>query len=341
MVSIILLFYMSSLDITGYIETRPYVLWGDSTRVNGFTRGWIEGRTAARLYGAQLGLELLVPYDTLFGLGVRHDTIGVSRCAVWVGPENARISIGKQRIDMGTARVFRPLDVFNATNYFEPGYERSGVSSVYGYYAFDRVSSIRGIYTPTYDWQHTTVGISIRTTMFHNDIGISGIHNADRFSTLVGGEIAGELGVGYWGEYVFVQDSVEDFSKFTTGLDYSFPLRLYGMIEFFFDGSGVDDPALYDYSELLNGTRQTLAQQYLYCSLSTIPLPFDVFRPSISALINLIDNGMVLIPQVSIMPFENTDIAVGSNIFIGSRESEFKNIVLFDGAVYVWLKTYF
>jgi hypothetical protein len=242
---------------------------------------------------------------------------------------------------MGIARVFRPLDVFNKTNYFEPGYERSGVTALYAYYAIGRVTSLRGVYTPTYDWQETTVGASLRTTLLHNDIGISGIHNADASTTIGGAEIAGELLVGYWGEYAFIQDSLEDYSTFAIGLDYSFPFRLYAMVEFFFDGSGADDPALYDYSALLQGTRQTLAQQYLYGSIGTIPLPFDVFRPSLSMLSNLIDNGVVLIPQVSVMPFENTDIAVGANIFLGSSECEFRNLLPFDGAGYVWLKVYF
>lgn len=341
MTLIVLLLTISSFDISGYVETRPYVLWGDSVRVSGYTRGWLEGKTGERTYGARIAFDAIVPYDTIAEVVNLPEMISISRCVAWIGPEHARLSIGKQRIDMGIARLFRPLDVFNRTNYFEPGYERSGITAVFAYYAIDRVSSIRGLYTPTYDWQHTTAGLSVRTTILHNDVGIVGIQNADESSTLIGGEIAGELLVGYWGEYAFVQDSIEDYSTFTIGMDYSFPFRLYAMVEFFFDGSGVDDPSLYDYSALLLGTRQTLAQQYLYCSISTIPLPFDVFRPSVSMLGNIIDNGIVLIPQVSVMPFENTDIAVGANIFIGSSECEFKNLMPFDGAAYVWLKVYF
>jgi hypothetical protein len=46
-------------------------------------------------------------------------------------------------------------------------------------------------------------------------------------------------------------------------------------------------------------------------------------------------------PQVSFPIFENTDIIVGLNYFIGSQRSEFKNITPFDGAVYTWMKVYF
>jgi hypothetical protein len=200
---------------------------------------------------------------------------------------------------------------------------------------------VRGVYVPTYDWEHSITGISVRTTLVHNDIGVSGIHDAEYPYTLIGGEIAGELLVGYWGEYAFIQDSIDDFSKFTVGLDYSFPLRLYAMCEYFFDGSGVNDPARYEYSLVLTGERQTLAQHYLYGSISTIPLPFDVFRPSISALVNLDDQGVVLIPQIAVMPFDNADIAVGSNIVIGADECEFRNLTPFNGAMYIWLKVYF
>jgi hypothetical protein len=328
------------LDINGYVETRPYVLWGDSTRLSGVSRAWIEGKAAYLLYGGHVGVTMQVPYDTIAS-AMLQESVTISRCAVWVGPEQARVIIGKQRIDLGVGRVFRPLDVFNPVNYFEPGYERSGVNAVMGYYGFDRVTSVRAIYTPTFDWQNTTAGINFRATFLHTDVGISAIHQPERPLTLVGGDIAGELLVGYWGEYVFVQDDDDDYSRYVVGLDYSFPLRIYAMAEFFFDGSGVNDPAQYDFNDIITGRRQTLAQHYLYCSLSTIPLPFNVLRPAMNVLVNFDDTGIILIPHLDIVPFDNIDIAVGLNIFLGPVDGEFVNRTSFNGTAYIWAKVYF
>ncbi len=60
-----------------------------------------------------------------------------------------------------------------------------------------------------------------------------------------------------------------------------------------------------------------------------------------NAVINMNDKGFILIPQLSYAIFENAEITAGMNIFIGSDESEFKNITPYDGAVYVWAKIYF
>jgi hypothetical protein len=44
---------------------------------------------------------------------------------------------------------------------------------------------------------------------------------------------------------------------------------------------------------------------------------------------------------MNMAPFENTDLIVGLNIFLGPDNSEFTNITPFDGVAYVWAKIYF
>jgi hypothetical protein len=116
---------------------------------------------------------------------------------------------------------------------------------------------------------------------------------------------------------------------------------IYTMVEYFFDGSGVEDPSRYDYSLISRGIRATLGQQYLYASLSTMPTPFDVFRPSISGLVNIKDYGFILIPQLNVAPYENTDVSIGSNLFLGPEDCEFVNQLPFHYNIYIWLKVYF
>lgn len=335
---ILILLVISGLNANGYVETRPYLTWNDSTNILGYNRGWLEFMTESEEYGAQLALDLIVPYDTTSLAYVEGNT-RISRLALWIGKEHSRIIVGKQSLYWGVARIFRPLDIFNRVNYFEPGYERAGSNALLGYYSFGRLSSIRGIAMPRGEIKKTLLGTRIGTNIFENDIGITVMHESYDKRTIVGGEIAGEILLGYWGEMSFTWDDTVDYSKISFGIDYTFPLTIYAMIEYFFDGSGEDDPEFYDYARVTSGERQTLAQQYLYVSAGLVQNPF--LRPSVSSIINLIDGGVILIPHVQYAIFDNVEISTGLNYTIGAEDSEFRNITTHRGAAYIWVKVYF
>ena len=329
---------VAQINISGYIETRPYLAWSDSVHILGYNRGWLEFKADGLNYGAQLAFDLIIPYDTiLFDYAIEN--INISRLALWLGPENLRIIAGKQRLYWGVARVFRPLDVFNPINFFEPGYERRGSNALLGYFALGSLTSIRGIFIPEYDLKKSFSGLRVGSTFLKNDIGLNVMHRTLDRKTILGAEITGELEVGYWGEFSYTWEDTCDYSKLSIGVDYTFAFMVYTMLEYFFDGSGEDGPENYDYAKIIRGERMTLAQQYLYLSVGSVHNPF--FRPTMNAIINLNDKGFILIPQIYYAIFENAEIVSGLNILFGSDKSEFKNITPFDGQVYIWAKVYF
>lgn len=337
---LIILCVISLPDFSGYVETRPYILWHDSTSISGYNRGWLECKIDERTYGTQLALDLLIPYDTI-SLGNVVDNIDIPRLALWLGPEYLRIVAGRQRLYWGVGKIFRPLDIFNPVNYLDPTYERKGVTSFLGFLALGNLTSFRGIYLPAYSIRRSHSGLRIGTNVMSNDVGITVMHRSSETKNIIGAEIAGELEVGYWSEYSFTWEDMVDYSKFVVGIDYSLPLNVYVMVEYYFDGSGEDDPQDYAFTEFLLGERTTLAQQYIYTTIGRMLNPFDPLQPMMNVLVNLNDKGMILIPQINFAVFDNADISVGLNYPFGSDESEFMNITPFDGAVYVWAKVYF
>ncbi len=337
---ILILTLLTEVHLGGYVETRPFVYWGDSTSLTGYSRGWLELISREETYGTQLGLDVMVPYDTA-NIEQTLESITVSRLALWVGPENLRCIIGKQRLYWGVGRIFRPLDVFNRTNYFEPDYERPGSTAALMYWAMGSVTSVRVVLKPARDMEHSQSSIRVGSTLGGNDIGLTIMHRPEPRHTLMGAEITGELFVGYWSEYRFSWLEEYNFSQFILGLDYTFPFRLYIMSELFFDGSGVAESDQYDFTQVLTGERVTLAQRYLYVNIGMFPDPFAVIQPQLAGLVNLDDEGMLVIPRIMVSLFENTEITLGCNLAYGRQTSEFKNIIPFDGAVYVWLKVYF
>jgi len=312
--------------------------WNDSTKFLGYNRGWLEFKTEENDYGVQIALDLIVPYDTT-SLNYAVDHTNISRLALWLGNERTRITAGKQSLYWGVGRVFRPLDIFNQTNYFEPGYERTGSNALLGYFSLGDLTNIRGLIMPRGGISKTLTGMRAGTNFAGNDIGLTVMHRWSERQTVLGGEITGELAVGYWGEISYTWNDTVDYSKISVGMDYTFPLAIYAMFEYFFDGSGVDDPADYDYTTVIGGQRQTLAQHYLYASVGLFNNPF--FRPSIASITNLNDGGTIIIPQLSYSIMENADVTLGLNCALGSTESEFRNITPYHGAVYIWAKVYF
>jgi hypothetical protein len=337
---LIIVLLMGELEISGYVETRPYVLWQDSVLFTGYNRGWLEGKASDYNYGVQTAVDLIVPYDTTDFSGI-VETITIERLALWLGPENTRVIVGKQHLYWGVGRVFRPLDIFNRTNFYEPGYERRGSAALLGYLALGTLSSLRGIIRPEKDIDNSLYGLRLGSNVFKNDIGFTTMHCPINRLWIVGGELTGELMLGYWCEYSYVKEDAVDYSKLSVGVDYSLPLGIYIMAELFFDGSGVADPAQYDFTEVASGNRTTLAQHYLYSTISTIPNPFAVIQPSLHGLVNLDDMSFVIIPEVSVSLFENTEITAGVNYFAGADDTEFKNVTPYQSAVYMWAKVFF
>ena len=61
---IIILVLVTQFHLGGYVETRPFMYWGDSTSLTGYSRGWLELISREETYGTQIGLDIIVPYDT-------------------------------------------------------------------------------------------------------------------------------------------------------------------------------------------------------------------------------------------------------------------------------------
>lgn len=329
---------VKAINISGYIETRPYLAWNDSVNLFGYNRGWLELKQDYESYGAQIALDCQVWYDsTAFASIV--DNISISRLALWVGKENRRVTIGKQRIYWGVARIFRPLDILNPTNYFEPGYERTGANAILGHYSIGDLSGIRAIVQPRFDIKKSLYGVRYSTNLWQNDIGLNVFHRSLSKITIVGAEITGEAEIGYWAEASHTWLDNQKYFKTSVGIDYTFPFYVYTMAEFFYDQSGAVSSSNYDYPALVRGERSTLGQQYLYTSIGSVYNPF--LRPSINAIINLKDKGFILLPTIMYSINDNAGLNLGFNLFFGTTDSEFRNISSYTGQVYCWLKVYF
>ncbi len=333
----LLLLFLVNLDIGGYIDNRPFLGFSDSIIFSGFTRGLVDMKTDQEIYGAYAAIDLMIPFDT--SIVQARNTIEIPRLAAWVGNYNLRATLGRQLVNWSTSRVFKCLDFFNAVNYLEPGYERSGINAIQASWTFSHRGSIRLLCKPLNTFDESFYAGRLATNLLKNDIGINTFYQNNPVLKAAGLDLGGELIFGYWAEAVSWQNDSAEHFKSTIGIDYTLPLSVYLMAEYFHDASGQSDPLQYDFTLIYDDLRSTLARDYLYINAGITPNV--LFRPGISAIINLNDRGTTLIPNIFYALYDNVDLNVGANIAFGDAASEFKNINPYDAVVYLWLKAYF
>ncbi|MEO0092902.1 MAG: hypothetical protein ABIK67_01400 [candidate division WOR-3 bacterium] len=326
----------SLLDTRGYVEVRNFLRFADSVNFDGYGRGWLEFKTNYDYYGAQIVFDGLLPFDTMRNIGL-NPGLTITRLAVWFGPENIRVIAGKQKISWGVTRVFRPLDIFNPTNLFEPGYERFGINAILLNLALSSLTNTRFLFLPQFPLKSSGLACRFGSNLLKNDIGVNAYYQSAKKHLIFGTDLAGELIFGYWGELTYNREDTTQYFKASVGIDYTFPLSIYGMVEYFYDQSGKTNPAHYDWQRLK--TRGTLACNYLYIALSS--MPNLIFRPALNSVFNLNDRGFILIPQIAYEPWANTLLNLGLAFTIGSATSEFKKSTGFNEMVFLWAKVYF
>ncbi len=334
---LLFLIFLINLDIGGYIDNRPMFGIADAVIFSGYARGWIDLKTNHEIYGAYTAIDIMLPYDST--MTFQRNTIEISRLAAWIGPYNLRAIIGKQLINWGTSRVFKCLDFFNQVNYFEPGYERYGINSLQGLWSFSSRGSLRFLVQPSSTFDQSLYASRLASNILKNDLSLNVYYQKQPELIAAGIDLAGELTVGYWAEAAYWQNDTADFHKLSFGIDYTLPLSIYVMAEYFHDISGQFDPAQYDFNLIYDGLRSTLARDYLYFNAGITPNMF--FRPGISTIVNLNDRSLIIIPNIFYALFDNADLNIGAYLTFGDATSEFKNINPYDTVIYSWLKIYF
>ncbi|MHB1198968.1 MAG: hypothetical protein ACYCZ6_05305 [Polaromonas sp.] len=254
--------------------------------------------------------------------------------AVWGDTE---IRLGRQRIAWGTGRFWSPLDLLNPVSPVAlEREERPGVDALLIERRFGPVGRVAAVYAPS----HRSQGASRALQWHDNALGMDYSVTAGRFGLdqVVGVDLAGQIGAAGWrAELTRVRPRQgEAFSRSLIGVDYAFANTLTLSAEYYRDGSGALTPAAYDFSALLTGSRQTLAQRYLglhagYAFTPLIKLDTDF-------VLNLADRSSVISPVISYSIQSNLDLSLGLQWFWGAGGSEYGGQ---PGTIYAGLQWYF
>ena len=263
-----------------------------------------------------------------------------------------RVVIGRQAVTWGNGILFNPMDIFNPFSPYDTqrDYKR-GDDMAYLETFFKKGDDLQFIYVPRRDARDGNVkfsesSIGFKYHFFPNNIGIDNIKLDNmEFDFMVAEHYEDNLaGIGYAGTignavvrsdliYTFAGgDTKENFLNFIANIDYSwewFKKNLYGFIEYYYSGLGVDDysKALTDpdLSERINrGELYGFGKNYLSSGIQIELNPLLNFN--FTAIANLNDPSFLLQPGITWDAAQNIEITVSSNLTIGGKGDEYGQI---------------
>jgi hypothetical protein len=347
-------------DINGYIAELPLMVFRTDSSAIGFDNiihgrlntvwypfTWLTVTAAGRLQlftGANLEtLVLPGPNLALLGQDGGYANItgawpsalygNVDRASASFSNRAFVITAGRQRINWGTNLVWNPNDWFNAYNFFDFDYEeRPGIDGLRAVYYFGPVSAVEAALKASRSLSQRTYAL-----MYHfNYLGFDyqfqgGIFGHD---AAIGLSWAGDIfGGGFRGEgsgYLPVLNSRGSFDTgdsviFVTALsaDYTFSNRIYWLTEAIYNGFGGSNTL----SQSVLSTQNISAKMLIpakYLIYSSVSYPFtSLITGAFAMMYPPGENSFFLGPSTTISLFQNVELLILGQIFLGSKGSLF------------------
>ena len=264
-------------------------------------------------------------------VGIYHD---LDRAFVEFSTGFADISVGRDAIAWGSARVVNPTDVLTPFIYDQLDTEdRIGVDAVRVRIPIGAMGEFDTgyIFGVGFKFEKSAFYLRSQLNAVETDFSVSLVGFQKHL--LAGLDVArGIGGAGFWLEaaYVFVDsfgqeaDTADNYLRASTGLDYSLGEKTYGFVEYHFNGAGAKAPE--DYAANLDQPAYTQGSVYLMGIHYLAPGFSYQLTPLISSsgqmLFNLSDLSIWLGPQVEYNIAEDIYLSAGGFVSIGKPLEE-------------------
>jgi len=261
-------------------------------------------------------------------VGIYHN---LDRVSVHFSTDFADISVGRDAIAWGSARVVNPTDVIAPYTYDQLDTEdRVGVDAIRVRIPVGVMGEVDTgyIFGNNFDFGKSAVFLRSQLNAAETDFSLLLLEFQENL--LVGLDVArGIGGAGSWLEmaYVFVKpfddesNTSDNYLRTSVGLDYSFGGETYAFIEYHFSGAGAKNPE--DFLTNLEQPAYTSGGVYLLGRHYLAPGFTHQLTPLISfsgqMLFNLSDPSTFIAPQIAYNVAEDIHLSVGGFISIGKR----------------------
>ncbi len=266
--------------------------------------------------------------DPIGNVGIYHN---LDRASLNYSTEYADISIGRDAIAWGSARIINPTDVVAPFSFDQLDTEdRVGVDAIRIRIPIGVLGEVDTGYVigENFDYDKSALFLRTQLNAIETDFSISLIQF--QRNLLAGIDITrGIGGAGFWLEtaYVFTEplmdmnSASDNYLRSSIGLDYSFNGSLFTFIEYHFNGAGTLNPD--NYIDNLSQPAYMVGGVYLFGVHYLAPGMSYQLNPLINMggqiLFNMSDQSATIIPQVSYNVAEDLHISVGGLLSIGKR----------------------
>jgi len=257
----------------------------------------------------------------------RHDVFqNLDRFNVQFNLEAGDLTLGRQPVAFGMARVINPTDVFLPFDVrtFNTEY-RIGVDAIRFQRPFGQLGEMDFGVIAGDDLRAATSAafFQLRTNVDGHDIQLAAIRFAEH--DLVGAGVQTALGdFGFWLEAAQVSGEA-DYARLSTGLDYAFSEDVYGLVEYHFNGAGSSKPGDYPMQAGTTPYRQggvfLFGEHYLIGSVNVQLSP--LWSLGTQALINLSDRSAFGSAGLTFNARQNLYVDLGLYAFGGGNNTEY------------------
>lgn len=204
--------------------------------------GLAQGRNAEEEAAALLGMSAPSYQNPLLRISRSDDYLDVDRLYMDVYGERFDVRVGRQAVNWGSAQFFNPTDPFPEVLLAEPWRPRRGVNAARLNVALAEsldLSTVAGVDDAFGEFRGAA---RVRWNVAATDLAVVGAWRGLNRNALVGVDLRGTFGVGWWIEAAYLMgDSPHE--ALSVGIDYSFPVleRAVLFAQYYRNGAGAKD----------------------------------------------------------------------------------------------------
>ncbi len=275
--------------------------------------------------------------EQIGNMGIYHN---LDRVIIHYSADFADISIGRDAIAWGSARIINPTDVVAPFSFDQLDTEdRVGVDAIRIRIPIGVLGEIDTGYVigEKFDYDKSALFLRTQLNAVETDFSISLIQF--QRNLLAGIDITrGIGGAGFWLEtaYVFTEPFMDmnspsdNYLRSSIGLDYSFNGKLFTFIEYHINGAGTVKPE--DYIDNLNQPAYLQGGVYLFGVHYLSPGISYQLTPLMNiggqVIFNLSDKSATFIPQLSYNVAEDLHLSIGGLLSTGKSPIDDEQFVL-------------
>lgn len=251
------------------------------------------------------------------------------------------VIIGRQNIAYGVGRIWQPTDLFNPlnpANYTK--FEKDGSDAIRFKYYLGTMSDVEFVYNLRDEFGKSNFAGRYRTNWKEYDMSLM-VGWFDE-NPAVGADFAGNLkGAGVRGEILYKHNSDSSEGSYFSailGADYQFNSKLYGLIEYHYNGRGKNCKLCYPglFEKVNNGEMQNVGTNYLAAQATYQVHP--LVNLSVLDMTNLIDGSGFVMASGAYSALKNLDITLAGMFTYGGNMTEYS---YYPSAGYMMLQFYF